>query len=106
MAEYIDREALLTRLEAHLNEYKLYIERLHGTGRIKKAKAQLEKLKEVIDFIKSFPTADAEEVARCYECIWRGTSCCAMSYMCDCGTCSTWEVGKGYCNFGDRLEEE
>ena len=65
MAEYIEREGLLENLEERLSDLRFIVkyEKRHGSvSDEEKAKAKLEKLNEVINLIKSQPTADVPEV--------------------------------------------
>ena len=87
MAEYIEREALLLRID------------LRGTNKF----GMLDE--DIRQFIREQPAAEVVEVVRCKDCISRGTESCAMYYECDC--CEqqhTWETDNDFCSYGERKQ--
>ena len=69
--EYIEREALIEKLETLLSDLRLIVkyEKQHGSvSDVEKSKAKFETMKGVISLVKSQPTADVQEVVRCMDC--------------------------------------
>lgn len=65
MAEYIEREALIEKLETLLSDLRFIVkyEKQHGSvSDVEKSKAKFETMKGVISLVKSQPTADVQEV--------------------------------------------
>lgn len=62
MAEYVEREALIEKLETLLSDLLRFIvkyEKQHGSvSDVEKSKAKFETMKGVISLVKSQPTAD------------------------------------------------
>lgn len=107
--EYIEREALIEKLETLLSDLRFIVkyEKQHGSvSDVEKSKAKFETMKGVISLVKSQPTADVQEVVRCKDCRWRGTEECSMYYRCNCGEQHTWETDNDFCSWGERLDKE
>ncbi len=65
--EYIEREALIEKLETLLSDLRFIVkyEKQHGSvSDVEKSKAKFETMKGVISFVKSQPTADVQEVCQ------------------------------------------
>ena len=63
--EYIEREALIEKLETLLSDLRFIVkyEKQHGSvSDVEKSKAKFERMKGVISLVKSQPTADVQEV--------------------------------------------
>lgn len=63
--EYIEREALIEKLETLLSDLRFIVkyEKQHGSvSDVEKSKAKFETMKGVISLVKSQPTADVQEV--------------------------------------------
>lgn len=63
--EYIEREALIEKLETLLSDLRFIVkyEKQHGSvSDVEKSKAKFETMQGVISLVKSQPTADVQEV--------------------------------------------
>ena len=105
MAEYIEREGLLENLEERLSDLRFIVkyEKRHGSvSDEEKAKAKLEKLNEVINLIKSQPTADVPEVVRCGLCkhykLRGGSKWCVLHMI--------RMHSDDYCSYGAKMDKE
>jgi hypothetical protein len=83
MAEYIDKEQLLSDLYSKQDDENL----------------------DVMLEIANFPAADVAQVVHCKDCRLRGGEDCAMFYRCDCGAQHTWETDNDFCSYGEKRED-
>jgi hypothetical protein len=107
MKEYIDREALLNRLEESSDTW------WKGLGRSWWAHSVILK-DNFVRLIREAPTADVVEVVRCKDCeYWKDTSTDAITGyhwgecikpLGDYRYCETAEYD--FCSYGERKEQE
>lgn len=100
MKEYIERATVLNLLEKinPVDFGSMFDYEAHG--------AVQECLREISYGVEDISAADAAEVVRCKDCVWRGREECAMFYRCDCGEQHTWETDNDFCSYGARMDKE
>lgn len=115
MAEYIEREALIEKLETLLSDLRFIVkyEKQHGSViDIEKSKAKLETVKEIINLIKSQPTADVQEVRHgkwelIDECANEGIYCSNCHKKVYRAKYANQKVESNYCpNCGAKMDKE
>ena len=89
MAEYIDREALLSILK-HSGLY-------YGDTYIRKD--------GVIRLIENRPTDDVVAVVRCRDCVYRGKPQCGFWFDdAENKIQESWDYPDGFCSYGERKD--
>lgn len=112
--EYIEREALIKKLEEQLSDLLFIVnyEKRHGSlSDVEKSKARFEEMKGVINLVKSQPTADVQEV-RHEQWEYENSDIGWTDYRCsDCGNIISTVAQDGdlysYCpHCGAKMDKE